>query len=1047
MADKMNEHHDHDHHHDEHDLEAKKALRPKIERDTKYWLSLDHYEQSPEFLALAETEFQASPLREGEAEDGVARREFLKLMGASLAMATAGCIRRPVQKIVPYNKQPEEVTLGVPNFYASTVYDGSEVMAALVRTREGRPIKIEGQNDHPLNRGVSARAQASILNLYDPERLRGPRKNLFNEKRTNKDGIAANWDDMDKDITAQLKKGSVVVLTGAPGGPAQRAVIADFCQAFGARHVVFEPLSHEEVRDGQKASYGDDSLPFYRFDKAKMIVSVDADFLGTWISPMTFTKQFAEGRRDAEKMSQLVVFDSNYSLTGANADHRIRIKPSQQLTVVLGLLHEIIVKKGRSSYAGNAAVKAVLDQAAGSVAGLVMEPALLSQIADDLWNNKGQSLVVAGGLPTLTKQAVELQIAVNFLNQVLENEGKTVEGKNGNPALKGSWAELLALMEDIKAGKVKTLIMHKVNPGYLLPEGVFDDAVRKVEMVVSTADRQDESARFAHYIIPDNHSLESWGDAEPVAGFPVIQQPTIRSMYDTRSFQLSMMTWGFMAKQGPKRLQQYETFYDYLRAFWKEEVAPKYAKGKSFEDFWAETLQKGYAGDHNRGAAARSFKTEAFTALKPAPVGTGLELVLYPTVTMGDGANTNVSWLHELPDPVTKITWDNYASVSIGYAKKNKIEEGDVVRVDVEGRKLEIPVHIQPGLHDDVLSIAVGYGRTLAGKIANGIGRNAYPLMALGKSAVASAQTVTIEKTDRNEQLANPQGHQTMEGRQIVVEATLKEYQKKKDANIHKHHIWSIWPGHQYNGHKWGMAIDLNSCTGCNACVISCQSENNIPVVGKKNVLQGREMAWIRIDRYYVGTPESAEVVFQPVMCQHCDNAPCETVCPVLATVHTDDGLNAMAYNRCVGTRYCSNNCPYKVRRFNWFYWNKEIEKPLHMALNPDVTVRTRGVMEKCTFCVQRIKAGKETAKLEEREFLDGDAKTACQTGCPAGAIVFGDMNDPNSQLSKQFKDERAYALLEEWHAAPAVRYMTKIRNNGKDARHTEAEGEKGAHS
>ncbi|MBX2989293.1 MAG: TAT-variant-translocated molybdopterin oxidoreductase [Bdellovibrionaceae bacterium] len=1017
--------------------------RPEIQRDQTYWRSLEHYNQDPEFLKLAETEFQSSPLREGEAEDGVARREFLKLMGASLAMATASCVRRPVQKIVPYNKQPEEITLGVPNYYTSSYFDGSESMGLLIKTREGRPIKIEGNSDHPLNRGVSIKGQASILNLYDPERLRGPKKNLFNEKRTNKDTIGANWDSMDQDIATQLKKGGVVVLTGALSGVANRAVVKDFCQAFGAKHVQFEPLSHEEVRAGQKACYGDDLVPFYRFDKAKLIVSVDADFLGAWLMPMTFSGQFAEGRKDIETMSRLVAFDSNYSLTGANADIRVKIKPSQQLDVVLGLLHEIVVKKGRSSHAGNGAVKSVVDSGAGAAARLGIEPALLSQIADDLWENRGRSLVVAGGLPTLTAQAAELQIAVNFLNQVLDNEGKTIEAKNANVGLQGSWADMLALINDMKSGQVKTLIMHKVNPGYVLPKALgFFEAVRKVEMVVSTADRQDETSGEAHFIIPDNHPLETWGDAEPVSGVFMIQQPSIRPMYDTRSFQLSLMTWAFIAKQGPKRLQEYETYYDYLRAVWREEVAPKVARGKSFDDFWLEVLQKGVVGEVG-SASGRSFRTDAFTSIKAPKAATGLELVLYPTVMMGDGSNTNASWLHELPDPVTKITWDNYASVSLGFAKKNSLRQGDVIEVTVGGNKLELPVNVQPGLHDDVLAVAIGYGRTAAGKIANNIGLNAYTLMGFnGTKAIASGLPVEFKKTGKTYELANPQGGQTMEGRQIVVEATLKEYLKKKDANIHRHHIWSLWSGHQYNGHKWGMAVDLNSCTGCNACVISCQSENNIPVVGKKYVLQGREMAWIRIDRYYVGTPEDAEVVFQPVMCQHCDNAPCETVCPVVATTHTDDGLNAMTYNRCVGTRYCSNNCPYKVRRFNWFGYAQNIEKPLHMALNPDVTVRTRGVMEKCTFCVQRIKTAVNTAKKENRPLKDGEVKTACQTACPSDGIIFGDMNDPNSQVSKYFKEERAYGLLEEWNAAPAVRYLTKIRNNGKDARH-----EKGEHA
>ena len=557
----------------------------------------------------------------------------------------------------------------------------------MVKTREGRPIKIEGHTNHPLTRGTSIRTQSTILNLYDPERLRGPLKNLFNEKRTNKDSITANWDEMDKDIAAQLQKGQAVLLTGALNGPSTRAVVGEFCQAFKAKHVVFEPLSNEEVREGQKACYGDDSLPSHRFDKAKIIVSIDADFIGTWLSPTAYSKQFADGRRDIETMSRLVVFDSNFSLTGANADNRIRIKPSQQLDVVLGLLHELVVKKGHSSYAGNSAVKAVIDSGSGAAGRLGMEPALLSQIADDLWENRGKSLVVAGGLPTMTAQGRELQIAVNFLNQILENDGKTVEGKNGNPGARGSWSDLAALVKDMKEGKVKTLIMHNVNPNYVLGKDLdFAEASRKVEMLISTADRLDESAAWAHYVIPDSHPLETWGDAEPVTGMYILQQPTIRPMYDTRSFQTSLMTWAFIAKQGPTRIQKYETFYDYLQAVWKEDLAPKIAKGRAFDDVWMEVLQKGFIGEAAH-ASPRSFKTEAFTAIKPAAASTGLELVLYPTLMMGDGSGTNVSWLHEVPDPVTKIVWDNYASVSLAFAKKNNLQQGDVIEVTSGDKK------------------------------------------------------------------------------------------------------------------------------------------------------------------------------------------------------------------------------------------------------------------------------------------------------------------------------------------------------------------------
>lgn len=1042
-------HHDHSHHeHNEAELAEKKALRPQIERDNSHWLSLEHYYQDADFLKHAESEFQSSPLRE-EANDGVARRDFLKLMGASIALASSGCLQRPVQKIVPYAQQPEEITLGIPNFYTSTYFDGSEALGLLVKTREGRPIKIEGNPRFPTNRGgISSRSQASVLSLYDPERLQGPKKNIFNEKKTNKDTVNANWDDMDEKISQQLKKGGVAILTGALASPSTRSIVREFSEAFRAQHVVWEPLSHEEIREGQKASYGDDIVPYYRFDKAKVIVSIDADFLGAWYNSTAFTRQFADGRRNPETMSKLIVFDSNYSLTGGNADIRYKIKPSQQVAVVMAIINELVVQ-GRSSYANNGNVKSVLASYGTAISQLGFPAEALKKVASDLWDSRGKSLVVAGGLPTRTDQARELQIAVNMLNSMLDNDGETVEHHKGNPSLKGSTAELMQLMADMKAGKIKTLIVHRTLPSYALPDDLaFNEALKKVEMVICTSSHMDEMAHQAHYVIPDNHPLESWDDAEFLKDVIAIHQPTIRSMYDTRSFQNSLMTWAFVAQQGPKRLTTYETYYDYLRNYWKEEIYPKHGRGQGFEEFWQQLLQVGFVGVAEASASGRAFRGDAFAAIKAPAPQTGYELVLYPTIQLGDGQHTNMAWLHELPDPVTKIVWDNYASLSLATAQKMDLKEGSLLELKVGNVKMTLPVHIQPGLHDDVMTVAVGYGRTHAGKVANGVGKNAYQLAAYtANDAVFSGRSVEVQKMPGSYDLACTQGHHSMEGRQIVATATLKDFQKNKGSGIHRHHTWSIWPSHKYNGNKWAMGIDQNVCTGCSACVTACQSENNIPVIGKKYVLQGREMHWLRIDRYYAGTPEAPNAVFQPVMCQHCDNAPCETVCPVLATVHTDDGLNAMAYNRCVGTRYCSNNCPYKVRRFNWFNFRTGEEKPLHMALNPEVTVRTRGVMEKCSFCVQRIKAGKSVAKLEGRNIRDGEIKTACQTACPASAIVFGDMNDPNSQVSQVFKNDRAYALLEEWHAAPAVRYMTKIRNNDQETAGSHGSAHKGDHS
>ncbi|MBC7419464.1 MAG: TAT-variant-translocated molybdopterin oxidoreductase [Bdellovibrio sp.] len=1033
--------HDHDHtnevnHGNSHDEKTKPAQQSeKIVRDHTYWRSFDELNNTPEFQKSLDTEFMSSPLRAGSENEGDsdkwARREFLKLMGASMALTTAaGCIRRPVQKMVPYVVQPEEVTLGVSNYYTSTFFDGQEGLSLRVKSREGRPVHIQGNELNASNgSAVSVRAQASLLGLYDTERLQGPHRNLFNEKKTNKETVGISWEDLDKKVVEELKQGQSYILSGNIASPATQAVIDDFGKAFGTGHISWEPLANDDITEGQKASYGEAVVPQYRFQDAKIIVSIDADFLGTWLTPVSFTRAYAAGRKNISKMSRMVSFDSTYSLTGANADLRYKIKPSQQLTVVMGLISEMM---SAGHYSGSESAKSAVAPFKNAAALLRINPEAFKKVAADLWENAGKSLVVAGGIQTRSQDSLQLQVAVNFLNSILGNEGKTVVAKQAGTYSKSSYGDLVSFVKKMNDGAVKTLIIYRSNPLFSLSKDLgFEEALKKVTTVIYIGERNDETAIKSHFIAADNHALETWGDASFAAGTYSIHQPLIRTMYDTRSFQLSLMTWAFMANLGPKRLTTYETFYDYLRAFCKEEIAGKFGGG-DFETFWNELLQKGTVGTASASAGARSFKGDAFNSIKKKVTSENFELVLYPKVQIGDSTLSNIAWLHELPDPVTKIVWDNYASISIKTAEALKVHEGDIIEVKVGDKKVSIPAHIQPGLHDEVVAIAVGYGRTNTGKVGNGVGVDAYPLSTLANGEMIFAGlSAEVKKTGAKYDLVTTQGHDSMEGRQIVVTATNKDYQLNKEANIHRHQTWSIWSGHQYSGHKWGMSVDLNSCTGCSACMVACQSENNIHVVGKKYIMQGREMHWIRIDRYYTGDVENAETVFQPIMCQHCDNAPCETVCPVLATVHSSEGLNEMVYNRCVGTRYCSNNCPYKVRRFNWFNYAKLIEKPMHMALNPEVTVRPRGVMEKCTFCVQRIKAGKNQAKTENRPLKDGDIKVACEVACPTTAIVFGDLNDETSRVSKAFKEEpRAYALLEEWFAKPSVRYMSKIRNN-----------------
>jgi MoCo/4Fe-4S cofactor protein with predicted Tat translocation signal len=1019
----------------------------------KYWQSLEQWRHDPEFAKIAENEFVSSPLKSSEGQDGWARREFLKLMGASLAMSTFGCVRRPAQKIIPYAKKPADVIHGIPNYYASSYVDGLEGIGILVTTRDGRPIKIEGNGDHPANLGgMSARAHAHILKLYDPDRYTGARRNLQNEKRSNHETIGVKWEDLDKAVGEQLAKGKVALLMNTSLSPSTQALVEEFSTGLGAKVYQHDDISYASHSDAQKTSYGQTAIPRYHIDQAKYIVAINNDFLGTWLTPIAFNRQFAKGRKADAGMNKLVVFEPLLTLTGSNADQRFRIRPSQSLDVVMALLNEIVSIRKQSRYASDDGVLRILSGFTKNQADLGFN---VAEVADGLWKNRGQSLVLAGGLSAGTEDAESLQVAVNFLNSVLENDGKTIDASNGIVAAakygKPGIGELIAAL---KNKEVSTLIIHDCNPAYTLPAAAgFREALLNTQMVIYTGDRNDETARLADYVATDHHALENWGDLESFDGALIIQQPTIRPLYDTRGFQDSLLQWLKGSGKGSARAKASETWYDYLHSRWRDQVYAANkgkANGKSFDEFWVDLLQIGVLQTSAGSIVPRSFSSSALSGIKPAARKTGFELALYPTVGLGDGKLANVPWLQEFPDPVTKICWDNYASFSPKDAKQLKLHEGQYVKLAVGDASVEVPAHIQPGQADGVVGLAVGYGRTGAGKIADGVGVNAYTLAQWSNGRVITAGLETgVTALSRKERMACTQDHHSMEGRQIVVEETLQEHIKSPGGKVHRHKLSSMWSGHEYKGNKWGMVIDLNTCTGCGACVIACQSENNIPTVGKAYVIDGREMHWIRIDRYYTGTPEDPAVVNQPLPCMHCDNAPCESVCPVAATVHSDEGTNDMIYNRCVGTRYCSNNCPYKVRRFNWFNYT-EVQQPRTLAMNPEVTQRFRGVMEKCTFCIHRIRFSKYRSKIEERPLKDGDIKTACQQSCPTNAIIFGDLNNPESTVAKRFDAPPSYALLEELNTRPAVHYQVKVRNTaeikGESKRHGEHK-EEGPHA
>jgi molybdopterin-containing oxidoreductase family iron-sulfur binding subunit len=1064
----MDKHH-HSDHHEENQAQAQNHNPSQEFTPPRHWIGLEELEASywsdPKAQEKRSQEFYEKPVEWLEKTDqvdkkGIARRDFLTIMGASMAMASFACARRPVHKIIPYVVKPEEIVPGEANWYASTCKECATTCGVLVKTREGRPIKLEGNPDHPMNQGaLCIHGQASILGLYDPERLKTPLR------RSRADGSVreSNWNEVDSAIQAKLKEiagrsGRVRVLTGEMKSESTRKLIREFLAAFPqGKHVEFEPLSLEEIAESQALSYGTSLIPDYRFDQADLVLSLGADFMETWVSPVEYSRKWAKGRKlqgknsAQAKMSRLVSFEPTMTVTGANSDERYPIRPGDELKIALALANEIVVRQKRSRYAGDSSVTSVLtDYAIDKVVqeiGIEDGVARLRKLAEELWQNRGKSLVVAGSAQTKTADSLSLQVATNFLNSLLENEGATVDGMIHTQSSNASFAGMAQLIADMKAGQVDALIIYRSNPAYTLPQSLLglSDAMRRVPLVVSIADREDETGQLADFVLPDHNFLENWGDANPRKGLYSLQQPAIAPMHSTRAFEDTLLAW---AKVGGLKVaglaSRSSDWHDYLKANWKETLYKESGSAASFDQFWESVLRLGvlnvYAaqGKASQKPSARAFKTTALARLPKytARDRSQISLSLYESVALGDGRSANNAWLQELPDPITSVTWDNYLNVGPALAQKLGIKENDVVALTADNLVVHLPVHVQPGMHPSAVSVAVGYGRRAAGKVGNQTGVDVFPfLQVAGNYLVFSGRPVTLAKTAKVYRLASTQWHTATENRPIINDVTLAQYRKNPAAALHTDphlrldKVPSLWPSHEYKGYRWGMGIDLNACTGCGACVIACQAENNIPVVGRDQVRNSRQMHWIRIDRYYSGKPENPDVVFQPMLCQHCENAPCETVCPVLATVHDDEGLNVQVYNRCVGTRYCQNNCPYKVRRFNFFDHWKSYEGTMNLAWNPDVTVRTRGIMEKCTFCVQRIRDAKDKAKDTGRKLHDAEFQVACQQTCATNAIVFGDINDPESRVSKMLEDPRAFRVLEVLNTKPSISYMTKVRN------------------
>ncbi len=1034
----------------------------------KYWQSFGEVNDPEDFQKKQQDEFKEELPFEGFDDKGLAdakapRRDFLKYLGFSTAAATlAASCKIPVRKAVPYANKPDNLVPGVAKYFATTYVQDGDVTPVLAKVRDGRPIKIEGNTDCSYTGGgTSARVQASVLDLYDMYRIKFP----MHRNAAGAFDEVPSFDKVDQMVADAMKgvTGSVVLLTSTVVSPTTKKIIAEYPNL---KHVQYDAVSYSGLLLANEASGFGRKIPSYKFDAAKVIVSLGADFLGTWLSPVEFSRDYAKGRKINEKspsMSKHYQFESFLSMTGSNADERFTHRPSELGAVALDLL-SMVTTGG---------------EGAGKIADGKLEEGI-KKVANDLRAHNGEALVVCGS------NDKNIQVIVNAINNAIGANGKTIDWSTPVNYRAGIDSDMAQLVTDMEAGTVGALLIQGANPVYNYANGKkFADALKKVKLTVSFGTKLDETTKLCEYVIPDHHYLESWGDAEAKAGYVSFLQPTIYPLFKTRPFQTSLLKWSGSAKD-------YET---YFREHWIGVLG-------SLDEF-NKTLQIGVKETPAAAAGAGSYSAaavaDATTAIGGYKKGTGDELVVYQKVSIGTGAQAGNPWLQELPDPISKATWDNYALISVTKSKELGITlnadyeyypEKPVLEITVGGTTMKLPCLVIPGMNANTIAVALGYGRNEeTGKAAAGVGQNAYQFTSYNGSNVEYYATgVSVKNTGSKYKIAQTQIHNSYEGRiEVLRETTMATF--KKEPNVIpewreelKEEYYNnangdfkeatLYPQHDQPGLKWGMNIDLNSCTGCGACVVACHAENNVPVVGKREVLRYHDMHWLRIDRYFVSDstdkdPDNLKgVVFQPMLCQHCDNAPCENVCPVAATNHSMEGINQMAYNRCIGTRYCANNCPFKVRRFNWadytgadsfkhnqdqslvgklddviFQMNDDLTR---MVLNPDVTVRSRGVMEKCTFCVQKIQSAKLDAKKAGTTLPDGSAKTACQTACATSAIVFGNIHDKESAINKvrEENDQRKFYVLEQLHVLPSISYLAKVRNTEEviEGKHHKAE-------
>ena len=1042
----------------------------------KYWKGLEQLDNNASFADASNNEFaEHLPVtefledKENLGDASTTRRDFLKYLGFGVAAASLAACETPITKAIPYLNKPEEIVPGLANYYASTYYDGNDYAPILVKTREGRPIHITGNTESTLTKGaINARVNSSVLSLYDDNRLKAPMAG----------GKETTWASIDNRLGKELKAAkNVKVLTSSIISPSAKKLVNDFANGsteiqedengnpVTAKNnvVTYDAISYSGILEANEESFGKAVIPTYNFEKAKTIVSVGADFMGNWLDALQYVNDYAQTRKPDNKwMSKHFQFEASMSLSGTNADVRIPAKPSEYGAILSSLYGQL---------GGSGGAKTAYDKQ-------------IAAVAKELKANKGESIVVCG---SNDKNA---QVLVNAINEMLGNYGKTINVKTVSNSKQGIDSKVAELIADMNAGKVDALLIYGVDPIFTMGDA-FAKALKKVKTTVSFATKMDDTAAACSYVCSSNHALESWSDANPVTGHYSLGQPTISPLFDTRQAEESILKWSGNDM----------SYYDYIKKNWEANMP---AEVGMFTDFWNSALHDGVVDakypETEEATVFAGNVSAANSAVKKAKGG-AIELELVQNMAVGAGVGADNPWLQELPDPITKITWDNYVTMNPAEMEAKGYEthfgqehEMNVVTVAANGGgSIQLPVVAQPGQAKGTIGVALGYGKVV-GNMDSTTGANAYLLIDRKKEDISYYGVATLIDVELDEPyyIACTQTQQTVMGRDSVVrETTLDVYKNgsKEDYNPaftllsgdtdeHGHQVrkeikeFDLWGDQPVKviGHRWGMSIDMNTCTGCSACVTSCVAENNIAVIGKDEVRRGRIMHWMRIDRYYssehqplgdiggthAATKEALDVngistytametaadnpsvVHQPMMCQHCNHAGCETVCPVAATTHSNEGLNMMAYNRCIGTRYCANNCAYKVRRFNWFNYiayskftdfNPSQDDLGRMVLNPDVVVRSRGVMEKCSLCVQRIQEGKLDAKKAGEKVQDGAIQTACSSACPTNAITFGDHNDEGSKLAEARNHDRAYRVIEEVGQDGNVYYQTKVRN------------------